>query len=151
MALKLRASFSNRVGTGEEILYQMPHLIEMRVKFWIWFFAVGFAGNHRIHPFCSRLFTNIFRVISFISNEVLSTLYFRNNLGGRFGVVYFTPSDFKIDRISMRIGGHVNFGCRSSSRLSNGAFFSKPSSTRMLVSADVTSVGEYPLRINLAS
>ena len=82
---------------------------------------------------------------------MLCLAYFCDELLRNFGIVDLTPSDFKIDRISMRIGGNMKFGGSSSPGFSNSAFFSTPSSTRMLMSADVTSIGEYPLRINFAS
>jgi len=62
--------------------------------------------------------------------------------------VDFTPSDFKINRISMRVGCHVNLGGDPSLRSANGMLFSSPSSTHMLVSSDVISVGEYSGRNN---
>ncbi len=51
----------------------------------------------------------------------------------------------------MRIDGKVNIGCGSTMRFADGSFFPKPGSACMLVSADVTSISEYPLLINFAS
>jgi hypothetical protein len=56
---------------------------------------------------------NRVRIVALISDEIIGILHFFDNLGGRFGVVNFTPSDFKIDRISMRIGGDVNLRARN--------------------------------------
>ena len=66
-------------------------------------------------------------------------------------VVNFTPSDFKINRISMQVGSNMNFAGISSSRNSNCPLFSNPSSTCMLVNLDITSIDEHPLLIKFAS
>jgi hypothetical protein len=75
---------------------------------------------------------------------MLRHAYFCDELMRNFGVMDFTPSDLKIDRMSMRIGDNMKLGGSSSTGFSNSTFFSTPSSTRMLMSADVTSIGEYP-------
>jgi hypothetical protein len=51
----------------------------------------------------------------------------------------------------MRIGGHVDFCSEPSTRASNGSLLPMPSSARMLVSTDVTSIDEYPFLVNFAS
>src|SRR5262249_3744601 len=113
--------------------------------------AVGFAGDNRIYPFGADLVPDFFRVVALVANEVFSGVEFTNNFGGCFNVVNFTPSDFKIDRVSIRITGHVDFGGWSSTGSPNGSLGSSSSSARMLMSADVASVDEYPLLINFAS
>ena len=123
----------------------------MGIKFWIWFLAIGFSRNNWIHSSVSGILPNIFRVVAFVRDKVFGRFDFTNNFGGCFSVVNFTPSDFKIDRVSMRITGHVNFCCGSSSRFSDSSLFTNPSSACMLMSADVASIGEYPLRINFSS
>jgi hypothetical protein len=45
---------------------------------------------------------------------MLHITYFVNETIGCFRIVDVTPSDFKIDRISTRIGGHVDLSRRAS-------------------------------------
>lgn len=135
----------------EKILDQVAHLVEMGIKLRVRLAAVGFPGNYGIHFFGSRLLSDCLRVVSLVSNQIIGFDYLFNDLWRGFGVVDFTPSDFKIDRISMRIGAYVKFGGRSPARSSNGSLMPSPSSARMLVSADVSSVDENPFRINFAS
>ena len=129
----------------------MAQFIQIWIKFRVRFFAVCFSRDNRVHSCASGFFSNFFWVVTFITYEVIRWAHFFYYFTCNLGVVDLTPSDFKIDRISMRIGGNMNLCSSSSSGLSNGSLFSKPSSTRMLMSADVTSIGEYPFRINFAS
>ena len=78
--------------------------------------------------------------------------YFGYEFWCRFGVVNFTHfSDFKIDRISIRIGSDVNLDSGSSARSSIGSLCPKLSSACMLMSSDVASVNKHPFQINFAS
>jgi len=62
-------------------------------------------------------------------------------------VVDFTPSDFKVDRMSMRVGSNMKFGSCPSLRSSDCPILTSPSSACMLVNAHVASVDESPLGI----
>ena len=88
----------------KEILDQVSQLVEVRVELWIRFLAIGFPRDHRIHFCGTSLFANRLGVVCFVGDEVLGSFYFLDDLRRCFDVVNFTPSDFKIDRISMRIG-----------------------------------------------
>src|SRR6266566_3512706 len=56
----------------KKIFNQVAHFVEMGIKFWIWFFTVGFAGNDRLHSFGPGLVADLFRVVAFVSDEVFS-------------------------------------------------------------------------------
>src|SRR5574344_1226114 len=96
-------------------------------------------------------FSNGFSVISFVSHEIISLFNTFYELARNLTVVHFTPSDFKMDRTSMRVNGHMYFCCRSTSAASNCSIFIVPSSRCMLMSADVTSIDGHPLLISFAS
>jgi hypothetical protein len=130
----------------------MPEFVNVRIKFWIWLYRIDSPRNHACHSCRGYFVSDKLRVVSFVCNKNTALFTtFRDQMFCNLAVVNFTPSDFKIDRISMRIGGNVYFCCCTTSRSSNGSFFTKPSSTRMLMSPNVTSIGEYPLLINFAS
>lgn len=123
----------------------------MRIEFWVHLVTVGFSGYDRNGSRLPDALTNDFSIVALVCNDMLCCFYLVYEPRCSFGIVDFTPSDVKINRISMRVGCHVNLGGSPSPRSANGALFSSPSPTRMLVRSNVTSVGEYPFRINFAS
>gem|GEM_PF-5572224 len=111
--LKAGCNASEVFKPSEEILYQVTKLVEVGIELWIWLFAIGFSRNDRIHTGRPCTLSNAFGVIiALVRDKMVSRAYFCDELVRNFGVVDFTPSDFKIDRISMRIGGNMQLsGC----------------------------------------
>lgn len=136
---------------GKQIFDQVAQFVEMSIKFRIRLLAVRFSWNNGIHSGGSGVLPNRFGVVAFVGDEIPCGADGGDEWVRKLGVVDFTPSDFKIDRMSMRIGGHVQFSGDSASGYPDSAFFTTPSSTCMLMSADIAAVGEYPFRINVAS
>lgn len=126
----------------------MSHFVQIRIKLWVRFLPIGCARDDRIHTSFFTQLSNFLRIITFISYKMPSSPYFFNDFSCNFTVVDLPPSDFKIDRISMRISGNMYLCCV---RQANSSFFSPPSSTRMLMSPYITCVGEDPFFINFSS
>lgn len=74
-----------------------------------------------------------------------------NQVACNLTVVNFTPSDFKINRMSTRIDGKMNLCSRSTSWFSNCSIFIPPSSTCMLMRTNAASVNEDPFFIQYTS
>ena len=96
----------------EQIFNKVSVLVEVGIKIRIRGFAVGSLGNDWVHVFASYLQANFFGVVTFVGDQIFAADVV-NYRRCSFGVVDLTPSDFKIERISMRIGGHVYFSCGS--------------------------------------
>ena len=96
----------------------MSQLVEMGIKFWIRFLAVGFARNDRVHSSRLDLLSDRFGVVILVRDDVFRCGDFAEDFARNLRVVNLTPSDFKIDRISMRIGGNMELGSKPATRLS---------------------------------
>lgn len=45
---------------GKEIFHKVAHFIQVRIKFGVWLFAVGFSWNDRIHVLSTSLIADGF-------------------------------------------------------------------------------------------
>ncbi len=71
---------------GEEIFHNVAHFIGEGVELWVGLFTIGFPRNNGIHSPASCLLADFFRVVAFVSDEVISHVVFSNNFGGCFNI-----------------------------------------------------------------
>lgn len=90
----------------------MAKSVQIGIKLRVGFFAVRLSWDNLSRTCCPDLLSKRLRIIALVGNEIFSLpTYFSEKSVGSFDLVYVTPSDFKIDRTSIRVGEYMNLSC----------------------------------------
>src|SRR3954452_15277907 len=104
---------------GEEILDQMPGLVEVFVEGARCLAALARWDHRRLAGFSQRLEHALVRIERFVGNERLGFKLWEQGIGSG-QIMLLTAGEMKAGRIAERIDGGVNFGAQPSARAPDG-------------------------------